>query len=202
MMIEHAAVGNNAPVYVNLNGDGSRPAAENYYKVGVKHAWAVAGYTTANEHTAPNEVSEIAKDGNNQNLTFSDTAWIKIKIAVADETVKLYIDGREIATVARSQTGVLDGSFGLRYENVAWKIKNLSITGMNEASPSASPSTTPSATITPSATETPIPSATPENTQEENQPTGDTSVLVSLLCVSVLLAGVIVIAKVRKTVSE
>ena len=82
------------------------------------------------------------------------------------------------------------------------KIKNLSITGMNEASPSASPSTTPSATITPSATETPIPSATPENTQEENQPTGDTSVLVSLLCISVLLAGVIVVAKVRKTVSE
>ncbi len=197
MMIENAAVGNTAPVYVNLNGDGSRPSGENYYKVGVKHAWAVAGYTTANEHTSPNEVSEIAKDGNNQNLTFSNTAWIKIKIVVEEETVKLFVDGREITTAARSQTGVLDGSFGLRYENVAWKIKNLSITGLNEAAPSASPSGSPVATASP------VPSATPGNTQEENKPTGDnTSLVLGLLCVSAMVVGVIVVAKVRRTISE
>lgn len=197
MMIENAAVGNNAPVYVNLNGDGSRPAAENYYKVGVKHAWAVAGYTTANEHTSPNEVSAIAKDGNNQNITFSNDAWIKVKIVASEGTLKLYIDGREVTDVARSETGVLDGAFGLRYENVAWKIKNLSITGVNEADPSASPSASPSATATVA------PTATPGNTQEENKPTGDnTSLVLGLICAGGALVGVLVVAKSRRKVSE
>ncbi len=187
MMIENAAVGNNAPVYVNLNGDGSRPTAENYYKVGVKHAWAVQGYTTADEHTTtPNEVGEIAKDGNNQNITFSNDAWIKVKIVASEGTLKLYIDGREVTTVARNNTGVLDGAFGLRYENVAWKIKNLSITGMNEA-------------LTPSAT----PTATPGNTQVENKPTGEhNSLFMGLICVGILSVGVLMITRIRRKVSE
>ena len=200
MMIENAAVGNNAPAYVNLNGDGTRPTAENYYKVGVKHAWAVQGYTMLSEHATPDTLSEIAKDGNNQNITFSNDAWIQVKIVASEDTLKLYIDGREVSAVARDNTGVLDGCFGLRYENVAWKIKNLTITGLNEGeAPSASPSATAVATATP----TSAPSATPGTMQEENKPTGEnTSLFMGLLCVGVLFVGVLVVAKVRRTVSE
>ena len=196
MMIENAVAGNNAPVYVNLNGDGSRPTAENYYKVGVKHAYAVQGYTTLSEHANAETLSEIAKDGNNQYLTFSNDVWIKVKIVAAEDTLKLYIDGREAATVARDNTGALDGCFGIRYENVNWKMKNLKITGMNEAAPSASPSSSPSAT----ATDAPTP--TPGGTQEENKPTGDVSLVLVLICAGSALVGMLVIAKSRRKVSE
>ncbi len=180
LMIPDCSVGKNAPAYINLAGNGAAPTGENYYKFGVKDAWAVSAYTTANEASAPDEKSEIAKNDQNQNLTFSNSEWIKVKIVVKAGTVTFSVNGKEITTANRTETGILDGCFALRYENTNWKLKNLSIVGLNETLDDED-----------------------DQDQEENKPTGESATAVAaLVCASVVLLGVLVITKAKNTVTE